>query len=221
MPVVVIGSGADVAPFPAQVGDQIGVRRVAGDLVAAPHRVDGLLPQIGSQVLGVVVDRPEVEARAVAREVASIGGRMTAGTARHRQVHQERVEAEGRVHVEIAEQDLFRVSDAGIYLFLLTISNASKIGHSLVGPRPLQVDFNVTRAFFIRLSAWIFCSTSLIFFSVRSLISEQVVSGFTRRDRISDISFSVNPTSWACLMKRMRLPTSGENCRYPDSRRGG
>jgi hypothetical protein len=54
----------------------------------------------------VIVDAPEVELGAEAREVAGIGGRARAGTLIHGQAEGEGVRREGGVDVQIAEQDL-------------------------------------------------------------------------------------------------------------------
>jgi hypothetical protein len=62
----------------------------------------------------MVVDRPEVEARAVPREVAGVGHGMSTVAPRHREAHLEGIEGEGGVDVEITEQDLLRARHADI-----------------------------------------------------------------------------------------------------------
>jgi hypothetical protein len=74
MAVVVRGRLADLRPFPAEEGDDVGVARIAGDGVALPDRVLGLLPVLRRDGLGVIIDAPEVETRAEAREVAASAG---------------------------------------------------------------------------------------------------------------------------------------------------
>ena len=117
--VVLIGGRTDLRPFPAEEGDRIGLFTRARDVVAGPDARDRLRPVGGGDALGMVVDRPEIEGRAEAREIASIGGRMGAIAAGHREAQHEGVEGEGRMDVEIAEQDLLggggglRVRDRG------------------------------------------------------------------------------------------------------------
>ena len=91
-------------------------------------------------------------------------------------------------------------------------SSASNIGHSLVGPFPLQAAANVERAFFILISACIFPSISAIFVFVCILTSPHVVFGSTRNERSSDISLRVNPRSLACMMNWIRVTASWEYC---------
>jgi hypothetical protein len=61
---------------------------------------------------GVIVDAPEVELRAETREVTRVGRWMGALAAEHRQAAHERVRREGRMDVQIAEQDLLRLRRA-------------------------------------------------------------------------------------------------------------
>mgnify|MGYP001812190597 CR=1 FL=1 len=71
-------------------------------------RLHGLLPVSRGDSLGVVVDGPEVECRAVAGEVTGIRRRVRAFALRDRQADQEGVEGEGGVDVEVAEENLLR-----------------------------------------------------------------------------------------------------------------
>ena len=69
-----------------------------------------------------------------------------------------------------------------------------------------------------RVQIFIFCrarilsSTSAIFSSVCFLTSGHVVSGSTRSERSPEISLSLNPSSLARLMNRMRATTSSGYC---------
>src|SRR5436309_1437703 len=96
----------DLRPLPAEERDQVGVLRIARERVALPDRLLRLRPVRGCDAFGVVVDAPEVEVRAVAREVAGVGGRMRALALHEGERAQEGVDGEGRVHVEVAEEDL-------------------------------------------------------------------------------------------------------------------
>jgi hypothetical protein len=97
---------AHLGPFPAQEGDDVGVLRIAGQRVALPDRFLRLLPVLRRDRLGVVVDAPEVERRAEAREVAGVRGRVGALALEHREAAHERVGRERRVDVEVAKEDL-------------------------------------------------------------------------------------------------------------------
>src|SRR5439155_855631 len=85
---------------------RVGILRIARERVALPDRLLRLRPVRGCDALGVVVDAPEVEVRAVAREVAGVGGWMRTLALHEGERAQEGVDGEGRVHVEVAEEDL-------------------------------------------------------------------------------------------------------------------
>ena len=96
---------ADLRPLPAHEGHQVGVRPVAGALVALAQALLAGGPHRGGERLGVVVEREEVELRAVAGEVAGVGRRVRALAGEDRQRVDEGVDRVRGVHVEIAEQD--------------------------------------------------------------------------------------------------------------------
>jgi hypothetical protein len=106
--VVVVGRRTHLRPLPAEVGHGVGIGWIAGHLVALADRVDRLGPVLRADAFGVVVDGPEVELRAEARVVARVGRRVSALSSDQRQAGQEGVEGEGRVDVEVAEEDLLR-----------------------------------------------------------------------------------------------------------------
>ncbi len=112
--VVVVGGVADLRPLPAQVGHRVGVARVAGDVVALADRLDRLPPVARRDALGVVVDGPEVEGRAVAREVAGVGRGMRALSLADRKADQKGIEREGRVDVQVSEEDLLGARHADL-----------------------------------------------------------------------------------------------------------
>jgi hypothetical protein len=110
VPKVLRGVETHLCPLEAGEGRQIGVGRIAGDCVAL---ADALLlgrPVGRCQVLGVIGQGEEIQRRAVAREVAGVGGWMCALSVHHWQGVEEGVERVGRVNVEIAEQDVLRGS---------------------------------------------------------------------------------------------------------------
>ena len=106
VPVVVGRRRPHLRPLPAEEGDEVGVVRVARHRVALPDGLLGLRPVARRDRLRVVVDAPEVEARAEAGEVAGIRGRMDALALEHRQARDEGIGREGGVHVQVAEEDL-------------------------------------------------------------------------------------------------------------------
>ncbi len=106
VPEVRLGRAAGLAPLEAHEGHQVRVVRVAGQGVAGADALLGGLPVGGQHRLRVVREREEVEARAVAREVAGVGRRMRALAAHQRDREQEAVPRVAAVHVEVAEQDL-------------------------------------------------------------------------------------------------------------------
>ena len=97
---------AHLGPLPADEGHQIRARGVTRDLVALADAVLELAPPTRRQALGVVVDGPEIESGAEAREVAGVGRRVRALPLHQRQAPDEGVTREGGVDVEITEQDL-------------------------------------------------------------------------------------------------------------------
>ena len=104
--VVVRRADAHLRPFPAEVGDEIRAPRIAGHRVALPDGLFRLAPVLRGDRLGVVGDAPEVQAGAEAREIARVGGRVSALALQHRQAPDERVGREGGVDVEVTEEDL-------------------------------------------------------------------------------------------------------------------
>ena len=70
-------NGSGLGPFPAKKGHRVRVFGL-GDGVAFADGFPGFLPLARRQGLGVIIDGPEVEARAEAREVTGIGWRMGA-----------------------------------------------------------------------------------------------------------------------------------------------
>ena len=110
---IVVGRrGADLRPLPAEERDGVGVGGVARDGVALADRLHRLAPVPRRDALGVVVDRPEVERRAVTREVAGVRRRVRALAPDRRDAEHEGVERERGVDVQVAEQDLLRLPDA-------------------------------------------------------------------------------------------------------------
>src|SRR5262245_51194557 len=108
VPVMVGRRYADLRPFPAEKRHQVRVRRVSGHRVALPDRLLRLPPVRRGDRLRVVGDRPEVEVRAEAGEVAGIRRRMGALALEHGEAADEGVGGERRVDVQVAEQDLLR-----------------------------------------------------------------------------------------------------------------
>src|SRR3989454_4434244 len=104
--VVVRRADAHLRPFPAEVGDEVRAPRVTGHRVALPDGLLRLAPVLRRDRLGVVGDAPEVQAGAEAREVARVGGRVSALALEHRQAPDESVGREGGVDVEVTEEDL-------------------------------------------------------------------------------------------------------------------
>ena len=90
--------------------DQVRVGRIARARVALADALLLRQPVGRSQVLRVVRQGVEVQRGAVAGEVAGVGRRMRALSAHHRQRVEEGVERVGRVNVQIAEEDVLRVS---------------------------------------------------------------------------------------------------------------
>ena len=105
--VVLLGIRRLLGPLPAQVGNQVRICRVAGQVVALANRSQRLLPVIRREALGVIVDGEEVERGAEAREVARVRGRVGArGVAQHGQAEEEGIRGERGVDVQVAEEDL-------------------------------------------------------------------------------------------------------------------
>jgi hypothetical protein len=75
---------------------------------------------------------------------------------------------------------------------------ASKIGHALVGPCPLQEATNGCRPSLMRARAWILASTAAILRAARVLISSQVVSGSTRKASSADATQLIDRLVEAC-----------------------
>ena len=104
--VVVVRGRANMAPLPAEIGHQVGVRRITCRGIALAHGLHRLFPKVCGEVLRMIIDGPKIEARAVAGEITGIGGRATFRAPSPGEVHHEGVEAEGRVDVKIAEEHL-------------------------------------------------------------------------------------------------------------------
>ena len=149
MTVVVLGRVADMAPLPAQVRNQIWIRRIARYGVARPNRLYGVFPQGRRQGLGMIVDGPEIEGRAEAGEIAGIGRGRGALSARKGKTHHERVEAEGRVDMEVSEQDLllFRRTQhtRGVGLHVDSLFHGGCGARRLHGFRPALHHFRASR----------------------------------------------------------------------------
>ncbi len=128
--VVFLRSGSDLRPLPAEEAHQVGGLGIARQILALTNRALRLLPLVRSQPLGVIVDRPEVERRAVAREVAGVGGGMGALPLEHRQAHQEGIEREGGVCMQIAEEDLLVSRPSAL------AAGAALCGGALLDPLP-------------------------------------------------------------------------------------
>jgi hypothetical protein len=58
---------------------------------------------VGGEAFGVVIDRPEVEARAEAREVTGIGGRVYALSLKKRQAKNKSITRVRGVDMKVAE----------------------------------------------------------------------------------------------------------------------
>ena len=101
--VVGLRGGARLRPLPADEGDQVGIRRIPGQGVAAARALLDALPALGREALGVIRDREEVEPRAVAGVVAGVGGRVGTLTAEEGQRVDEGVDRVGGVDVEVAK----------------------------------------------------------------------------------------------------------------------
>ncbi len=97
---------ANLRPLPAQKGDHVRIRRIARRIVALPNRTARLLPLDRSHPLGVVVDRPEIQRRAVARKITGIRRGPRPLALQHRQRNQKRIQRKRRVNMQVAEQNL-------------------------------------------------------------------------------------------------------------------
>ena len=85
MAVMIGGGAADLRPLPAEERDQVGCTRFTRTRLALAHGGERVAPDAWRERFGVVGERPEVERRAVAREVAGVGLRVRALAARERQ----------------------------------------------------------------------------------------------------------------------------------------
>ena len=61
VPVVVLGSKPNVGPLPTEKTDEVGILRIAGDLIALLDRVNCFSPIALGNLLGMIIDGPEVE----------------------------------------------------------------------------------------------------------------------------------------------------------------
>jgi hypothetical protein len=95
-----------LGPLPTQVRDQIRRTLVARHVVALADRVLRLAPLARREKLRVIVQAEEIEACAVAREVAGVRRRMRPLALDDGKAEREGIEGEGGVDVEITEQDL-------------------------------------------------------------------------------------------------------------------
>ena len=102
---VLLGCEADLRPFKAGEGDDIGLSSPLSHGIALPHRIARHLPSARIESLRVVGQRVEVELRAEAREVAGIGGRVNALPAHQRKTPHEGVDRERGVNMQVAKED--------------------------------------------------------------------------------------------------------------------
>ena len=95
----------------------------------------------GVMRLGVVVEREEVELRAVAGEVAGVGGRVRALAGEDRQRVDEGIDRVRGVHVEVAEQDALadrRARARGEGAARLGFGSGQRVTPSVGSPRALD-----------------------------------------------------------------------------------
>ena len=107
MPVMIGGGLSDLRPFPSEEGDHIRVGGVSGHFVALPHAIPRFLPLMRGEGFRVIVDGPEIQSRAEAREIAGVRGGMGSLALVHGQADAEGVEGERGMHMQIAKEDLF------------------------------------------------------------------------------------------------------------------
>jgi hypothetical protein len=97
----------DLAPFPPEVRHDIRVVRNRNG-VALANGLFGFPPHTRRDALRVIIDRPEIECRAIARKIAGIRNRVGAFTLHHRQTQHESVRRVCRMDVQIPKQYLAR-----------------------------------------------------------------------------------------------------------------
>jgi hypothetical protein len=73
---VLLWYDTDLCPLPAEERHGVGIGGITGDLVALAEGFHGFSPVARGDSLGVVVDGPEVERRAVAGEVTRVRRRV-------------------------------------------------------------------------------------------------------------------------------------------------
>ena len=105
--VVLRGGTPDLRPLPTQEGDYVGIARVARHGIALPDTLHRFGPVRGGDAFGMVVDRPEVERRAIAGVIAGVGWWMGPFALQDREARHESIGGEGRVDMQIAEENLF------------------------------------------------------------------------------------------------------------------
>ena len=103
---VVLHRAADLGPLPAQEGHGVGIVRVLRARIAVADGLDGLAPAPRCQEFRVIVDRPEIQRRAVACEVAGVRLWVGALASHEIETGHEGVHGQGGVGVEVAEQNL-------------------------------------------------------------------------------------------------------------------
>ena len=100
--------GGGLSPLPPEKAHEIRVTRVAGYFIAVTNGLLGFAPLTGRNVLGVIVDAPEVEPRAVAGKITSIRGRVGAFALQQRQAKDEGIPRPTGMDVKVAKENLRR-----------------------------------------------------------------------------------------------------------------
>ena len=90
--IMFFGDEPHLSPLPSEKGDHVGRRFVSRQGIALADGVDTSAPVGGSDIRGVVIERIEIKARAMAREVAGISRRVRPFPAHHGQVEHEGIE---------------------------------------------------------------------------------------------------------------------------------
>ena len=107
--VVLLRREPDLRPLEPRERNEVGLLALRRDRIALPDRLARHLPRARVEGLGMIGERVEIELGAKACEITSIGGRMHALASHQRQAPHERIHRQGRMNVEVAEEDAIGV----------------------------------------------------------------------------------------------------------------